>query len=229
MGYGITLHVKGEYALFTRPELKGERVSYDVITPSAARGILEAILWRPPLKWVIDQITVLNPIEFEPIRRNEVGSKISPRNVSAAMAGTAVDLHQNPVEDRQQRASLVLRNVEYLLDAHFTILKDKAGENDTPEKFYNMFLRRARQGQCFHRPYLGCREFAAHFRLMEEDEKRPVSYYAGESERDLGWMLQDLEYKQETANKKQLYSYTPYFFRASMKHGIIQIPQEVKL
>lgn len=229
MGYGITLRVYGDYALFTRPELKAERVSYDVMTPSAARGILEAVLWKPAIKWQVDRITVLNQIEFESIRRNEVGSKIPPRNVAMAMAGAAVDLHQYPALDRQQRASLVLRNVDYLIDAHFDMVPHKAGESDTPEKFYNMFLRRARAGQCFHQPYMGCREFAARFQLVERDERRPDSYYANEPNIDLGWMLHDIQYGQEVVKKKTVYTYEPRFFRACMRNGVIEVPKEVGL
>ncbi|WP_372628917.1 type I-C CRISPR-associated protein Cas5c [Cohnella sp.] len=229
MGYGVSLHVSGDYALFSRPEMKAERVSYDVITPSAARGVLEAIFWRPAIQWVVDRITVLNRIEFESIRRNEVGSKIPPRNVTAAMAGSKIDLHQYVTEDRQQRASLILRNVAYIIDAHFVILPEKAGESDTPEKFYNMFLRRARQGQCFHNPYLGCREFAAKFRLVEAEEKRPISYYANDDDYDLSWMLWNIEYEQKEVKNRILYSFSPRFFHARMKNGIIDVPSEVSV
>ncbi|TYA11241.1 type I-C CRISPR-associated protein Cas5 [Paenibacillus faecis] len=229
MGYGITLRVNGDYALFTRPEMKAERVSYDVMTPSAARGILEAILWKPAIRWVVDSITVLNRIEFESIRRNELGSKIPPRNVAMAMAGAAIDLHQYTTSDRQQRASLLLKNVDYLIEAHFEMVPQKVGESDTPGKFYNMFLRRARGGQCFHNPYLGCREFAASFKLMEHEEVRPDSYYAEEAEIDLGWMLWDIEYGEELLKKKPVYTYEPKFFRACMRHGVIEIPDEVRL
>lgn len=225
--FGITLHVSGDYALFTRPEMKGERVSYDVMTPSAARGILEAILWKPAIKWVVDRITVLNPIEFESIRRNEVGSKVSPRNVSAAIGGAPVDLHQYSSEDRQQRSSLVLRNVAYLIDAHFEMNLNAIGETDIPEKFYNMFLRRARRGQSFHHPYLGCREFAARFELIEDYAQRPVSHYAHIHEIDLGWMLKDIEYKEHGSNDKPLYSFQPQFFHSKMCRGIIEVPREV--
>lgn len=228
MGYGITLQVSGDYALFTRPEMKAERVSYDVITPSAARGILEAILWKPAIKWVVDRITVLNRIEFESIRRNELSSKIPPRNVAMAMAGAAVDLHQYTTPDRQQRASLLLKNVDYLIDAHFVMVPEKAGESDTPEKFYNMFLRRARGGQCFHNPYLGCREFAANFKLIEHEEVRPDSYYVEEAEMDLGWMLWDIKYGEAILKKKSVYTYEPKFFRACMRYGVIEIPDEVR-
>lgn len=212
MGYGIRLKVWGDYACFTRPEMKAERVSYDVMTPSAARGILEAIHWKPAIKWVVDRIHVINPIRFDNIRRNEVGGKIPTRPIEQAMRGTPVVLGQWVEKDREQRATMALRNVVYIIEAHFE-LTDAAGPEDTPEKHYNMFLRRARQGQCFHRPYLGCREFPAFFELVEDEI--PPSYYRGE-ERDLGWMLHDIDFANDM---------TPRFFRATMKDGIIEVPR----
>lgn len=216
MGYGIQLLVKGDYALFTRPEMKAERVSYDVITPSAARGIIEAIYWKPAIKWVVERIIVLNPIVFDSVRRNEVESKIPPRKISLAMKNPDVDLHQDITRDRQQRASLLLRNVGYVIEAHFEMVKDKAGSSDTPEKHYNVALRRMRQGQCFRQPCLGCREFPAHFTLLEDGEQPPVSYYVNEEDRDLGWMLMDIDYENDC---------TPRFFRARMKRGIVEVAQ----
>ena len=145
------LRVWGRNACFTRPEMKVERVSYDVMTPSAARGVLEAILWKPAIRWVVDRIDVLNPIRWESVRRNEVGITMSLRSPCLF------------VEDqRQQRAGLFLREVDYVIHARFEIT-DRAGPDDNPTKFQEMFLRRAEKGQCFHRPYLGCREFAADF------------------------------------------------------------------
>lgn len=214
MGFGLNIHVWGDYACFTRPEMKTERVSYDVITPSAARGILEAIYWKPAISWVIDKIHVLNPICFDNLRRNEVGSKIPAGNIKKALKGTPVILCQYAAEDRQQRATLLLRNVAYVIEAHFE-LTGKEGENDTPEKHYNMALRRTRKGQCAHQPYLGCREFPAKFRLIEEDEPKPYSYYHDVDEKDLGWMLLDIDYDNEMS---------PVFFRASMCNGIIKVP-----
>ncbi|MZP30797.1 type I-C CRISPR-associated protein Cas5 [Heliobacterium undosum] len=209
MGYGIKLKVWGDYACFTRPEMKAERVSYDVITPSAARGILEAIHWKPAIRWVVDRIHVLKEIRFENFRRNEVGSKISAANVKKAMNGNTVALYQSVEEDRQQRAALLLRNVAYVIEAHFEAT-DKWGERDTPEKHYNMFLRRAREGQCYHRPYLGCREFPAQFELLEGE--LPASSLRGE--RDLGWMLWDIDYAD---------GMTPRFFRPTMRNGVIDV------
>ncbi|NLU40742.1 MAG: type I-C CRISPR-associated protein Cas5 [Firmicutes bacterium] len=213
MGYGVKLKVWGDFACFTRPEMQAERVSYDVITPSAARGILEAIHWKPAIRWVIDRIHVLNEIRFENIRRNEVGNKIPEKNVRQAMKGRPMVLAQyvNEEQQRQQRATLMLRDVAYVIEAHFE-LTDKAGPDDSAEKHYNIFLRRARNGQCFHRPYLGCREFIASFELIEGNEI-PRSVHSGE--RDLGWMLLDIDFDAER---------TPRFFRATMRDGVIEVP-----
>ena len=213
MGFGIKLHVWGEYACFTRPEMKAERVSYDVITPSAARGILEAVYWKPSIRWVIDRIHVLNPIRFDNLRRNEVGSKIPAGNIRKAMKGEQVVLCQNVTEDRQQRATLLLRDVAYVIEAHFK-MTGAGGAEDTPEKHYNIALRRARQGQCAYQPYFGCREFPAKFRLLEEDEPLPPSVYQ-DGEKDLGWMLLDIDYDNDVS---------PHFFRASMNNGRIEVP-----
>lgn len=213
MSYGIKLLVWGDYACFTRPEMKAERVSYDVITPSAARGILDAIHWKPAIRWVVDRIHVLNEIRFDNIRRNEVEGKIPARNVMEAMRGKEVDLHQYAAtkEERQQRAALILRDVAYVIEAHFE-LTDKAGPDDTEDKHYNMAVRRMRQGQCFHRPYFGCREFPANFRLIE-GETMPASFHKGE--RDLGWMLWDIDFDN---------GMTARFFRAVMRDGVIEVP-----
>ncbi|MFY9257154.1 MAG: type I-C CRISPR-associated protein Cas5c [Dethiobacteria bacterium] len=214
MGYGLQLLVWGDYACFTRPEMKAERVSYDVMTPSAARGILEAIYWKPAIKWVIDKIHVLNEIKFDNVRRNEVGGKISAVNVKRAMKGKPVLLCQYATEERQQRATLLLRDVAYVIEAHFK-MSGEGGPDDTHEKHYAMATRRARRGQCFQQPYFGCREFPAKFRLIEEDEPVPYSVHRGE--KDLGWILLDIDYSGDELN--------PQFFRALMKDGIIEIPR----
>jgi CRISPR-associated protein Cas5d len=211
VGFGVRLHVFGDFACFTRPEMKAERVSYDVMTPSAARGILEAIHWKPAIRWVVDRIHVLNEIRFDSIRRNEVESKVPSRNVEQAMKGQLVDLHQYASKDRQQRASLVLRDVAYVIEAHF-VITDKAGPEDTPEKHYNMAVRRMRDGQYFHHPYFGCREFPVKFRLLEDTE---VLASCHKGERDLGWMLWDIDFDDRM---------TPRFFRALMRDGVIEIP-----
>jgi len=210
MGFGIKVKVWGDYACFTRPEMKVERVSYDVMTPSAARGVLEAIHWKPAISWVVDRIHVLKPIRFDSVRRNELKGKTSYASAKSAMkSGKAV--HQLIEEDRQQRAALVLRDVSYVIEAHFE-MTDKAGPEDNPGKHMDIFKRRAKSGQCFHRPYLGCREFAAHFEWV--DGEMPVSEFIADPDRDLGWMLYDIDF---TAGM------TPQFFRPTMENGIIDV------
>ncbi|MGH4140735.1 type I-C CRISPR-associated protein Cas5c [Clostridium sp.] len=211
MAYGIKLKIWGDYACFTRPEMKVERVSYDVITPSAARGIIEAIYWKPAIRWIIDKITVIKPIKFENIRRNELLGKISMSTVKRAYMGNKeVKLYQS-TDDIVQRASLVLRDVCYYIEAHFE-LTDKAGETDTKEKHYNIGLRRATKGQCFHRPYFGCREFPVNFELAQGED---LSSFYVNSEKDLGFMLWDIDFKNEMS---------PLFFRPTMKDGVLDIP-----
>lgn len=223
MAYGIRLLVWGERACFTRPEMKVERVSYDVITPSAARGILEAIHWKPAICWVVDRIHVLKPIRFESIRRNEVGGKLSAASVAKAMkAGRTDSLVTRVEEDRQQRAATVLRDVAYVIEAHFT-LTARADASDTEGKHLDIFNRRARKGQSFHAPCLGVREFPASFELIEPDAALPTPHADLKGERELGWMLHDIDF----AN-----GMTPRFFRASMRDGVIEVPalcsEEVK-
>lgn len=223
MAYGVKLLVWGERACFTRPEMKVERVSYDVITPSAARGILEAIHWKPAIRWVVDRVLVLKPIRFESIRRNEVGSKLSAVTVGKAMKRGRTDAVVAYVDgDRQQRAATVLRDVAYLLEAHFE-LTEKAGKDDTVGKHLDIFKRRARKGRCFHAPCLGVREFPAYFRLLEPDQPEPKSDPALAGERDLGWMLHDIDFDNDR---------TPHFFRAVMRDGSLEVPpfrgEEVK-
>jgi CRISPR-associated protein Cas5d len=215
MTYGIRLHVWGERALFTRPEMKVERVSYDVLTPSAARGILEAIHWKPAIRWVIDSIQVLKPIRFESIRRNEVGCKLSAASVGKAMtAGRTDALVCHIEEERQQRAATVLRDVGYIIAAHFE-LTEKAGPEDNAGKHLDTFNRRAQRGQCFHMPCLGTREFTASFKLLAEDAQTPAPHEALTGERDLGWVLHDIDF----ANGN-----TARFFRARMVDGLVRVP-----
>jgi len=209
----LRLKVWGKNACFTRPEMKVERVSYDVMTPSAARGILESILWKPAIRWQVEQIDVLRPIRWESVRRNEVGSVMSPRTP-----------HLFIEDQRQQRAGLFLRDVAYTIHARFE-MTDKAGPEDTPIKFQEMFLRRAQKGQCFNQPYLGCREFAAHFEPIFHDQPLPESI--GES-RDLGWMLHDMLHDNATDKVKKGHFCTdnccPLFFRASLASGRLKVP-----
>lgn len=213
MGYGITIRVSGPYALFTRPEMKVERVSYDVITPSAARGILEAIYWKPAIRWVIDKIHVLNEIQFTNIRRNEVSEKASVDNAMQVMKGSHKQLFISTLEKRQQRAAMVLKDVDYAIEAHFE-MTGKAGAEDTKEKHYNVALRRLRQGQYFHSPCLGAREFSATVEIIEDKGTIPKSPLTGV--RDLGWMLYDLDF----SNPRDI---QPIFFKAEMIDGVIDL------
>lgn len=197
------LKVWGRNACFTRPEMKVERVSYDVMTPSAARGILEAILWKPAIRWKVTQIDVLKPVKWESVRRNEVGAVMSPRT-----NGLFIE------DQRQQRAGLFLRDVAYVIHAHFE-LTGKAGAEDSVVKFTEMFLRRAENGQCFHRPYFGCREFAVDFELFTNHKALPVPI---SETRDLGWMLYDMDF----GGKEPM----PRFFRASLDNGRMKIDEK---
>lgn len=213
MSFGIKLWVGGARACFTRPEMKAERVSYDVITPSAARGILEAIHWKPAIRWVVDAIHVLKPIRFESIRRNEVGSKISASKVTAAMnAGRLDGLALYVDEDRQQRASTILRDVAYGIEAHFERTA-RAQDDDTEAKHAEMFRRRARGGQCFHQPCLGTREFAADFELIEGDMPRS-EMPEDQCNKDLGWMLYDIDFENDRL---------PIFYRPVLNDGVIDV------
>ena len=216
---GVILRTWGEYALFSRPELKVERVSYDMITPSAARGLLDCIYWKPAIKWQIDKIHVINPIEFTNIRRNEVSETASLSTVKKNMTNPKPYFILAP-EVRHQRAALVLRNVEYVIEAHFD-LTDKAGKEDTREKHYNIALRRLRKGQFFQKPFLGTREFSASFEIIEARENIPKSCYVEESERDLGYMLYDIGY--ETDENAQQTEVHPVFFRASLNCGVLNL------
>lgn len=216
MGHGVTIRIRGPRACFTRPEMHTERVSYDVITPSAARGILEAVYWKPAIRWVIDSIEVLNPITFDSIRRNEVASKVPWNKAKQVMNTGAGTLGLDVTTDRQQRNTLYLVDVDYIVNAHFELVPDKCGETDTPEKHYNVALRRLRKGQCFNQPYLGCREFPAQVELVEDEAEHPLSYYASEDAHDLGFMLYDLDF----SNPKDI---RPQFFRAVMRNGVIDV------
>ncbi|HXP96517.1 MAG TPA: type I-C CRISPR-associated protein Cas5c [Telmatospirillum sp.] len=212
MPHGIRLLVSGDHALFTRPEMKVERVSYDVMTPSAARGILEAIHWKPAITWVIDAIHVLKPIRFQSIRRNEVGHKAPAGKIKTAMNRNSLEgLHILVDEDRQQRASTLLADVAYVIEAHFD-LTAQAGPEDNAGKHLDIFNRRARRGQCFHQPCLGTREFPARFELLESD--RPVPQ-AIEETRDLGFMLWDIDHEGDRSS---------LFFRAALDRGVMKIP-----
>jgi CRISPR-associated protein Cas5d len=214
LAYGITVEIGGEYACFSRPELKVERVSYEIITPSAARGILEAVFWKPAIRYVIDEIAVCAPIRFENIRRNEVSSKASIRKPYIATS-----------DDRTQRASMVLRDVRYLVTAHFE--PAALGDGDlTAEgafnhgKFADTLRRRLRKGQNYHTPYLGTREFPARVRLMEEgaDLPQPV-----DESRSFGLMLYDIDYEKDEDG--DVVAFTPTYFHAEMISGVVRLPK----
>ena len=215
MGIGVKVRVWGKYALFSRPEMKVERCSYDVMTPSAARGILEAVYWHPGMRWVIDKIHVVNPVRFTSVRRNEVKSKIPAGNVLQVYNGTkeVQSLYISTKAEIVQRASLLLRDVEYVIEAHFE-MTERANETDNPGKFKDIIMRRLRRGECFHMPYFGCREFPANFCLCEEEEIRTA--YDDVEEKDLGFMLYDMDYSD--GNNIQ-----PMFFRAVMKRGVLDL------
>jgi CRISPR-associated protein Cas5d len=210
----IKLHVWGNYACFTRPEMKVERVSYDVMTPSAARGILEAIHWKPAIRWVVERIHVLKPIRFQSIRRNEVASRISDANVRKSMkSGDLSGLRLVVEDDRQQRATIALYKVGYVIEARFEPTP-KWGLDDSDGKHLDIFNRRARKGQCFHRPCLGMREFPADFELLEGNQPK-CELDDSDRNRDLGWMLHDFDFAQ---------GHTPRFFRARLDHaGIVEV------
>lgn len=213
MGIGVKVKVWGDYALFSRPELKVERYSYDVMTPSAARGILEAIYWHPGLRWNIDRIYVKNPICFTSVRRNEVKSKVSASNVLQVYNGADKPLYINTKNEIVQRASTILCDVCYVIEAHFE-MTEKANETDNPGKFKDIMMRRLRRGECYHMPYFGCREFPAHFCLCEEEEIHTA--YDDVNERDLGLMLYDMDY----SDKENIQA---TFFRAVLKKGVLDL------
>lgn len=208
----VKVEVWGEYACFSRPEMKVERVSYDVMTPSATRGLLEGIYWHPGLQWRIDKIYVLSPIRMTNIRRNEVKSKTSANSMRTAMTGGRTELFLSTSEDIQQRASLVLQDVHYVIEAHFE-MTDKASEGDNPGKFQDIIKRRLHKGQCFHQPYLGCREFPARFREWPGGEIPAIR-----ETRDLGYMLWNMDFS-------DLSNIRPQFFRAKLEEGVLQLEE----
>ncbi|MEW6114572.1 MAG: type I-C CRISPR-associated protein Cas5c [Thermodesulfobacteriota bacterium] len=227
MSYGVKLKVWGDLASFNRPEMKVERVSYEVMTPSAARGVLEAIYWKPEMKWIVDAIHVLNPIRFTHIRRNEIDCKVPAGTVGTAMKGRRGDLGIVIEDHRQQRAAMVLREVCYGIQAHVEVL-DLGDSSGSPEaKHLEMFKRRAQKGQCFHHPYLGCREFPAAFELVETFPPCPDEL---KGERDLGFILHDIAFLPdkagtviESGDGARLRA-EPRFFRARLVNGVIQVP-----
>lgn len=230
----LCLKVWGDHACFTRPEMKVERVSYDVITPSAARAVFEAILWKPEIRWTVTKIEVLRPIQWISVQRNEVGRVASADSAEKAMrAGTGdLGIYCDDPSVRQQRAGLFLRDVAYRLHARFDMEdgskhihrypelcgrfppEPEAGQPENPAKYLAMFQRRARKGQCFNQPYLGCREFSAWFELVDDPQAAAQSEPPIHHSQDLGWMLYDLDYAD---------GMKPGFFRAVMNDGVIDL------
>lgn len=229
------LEVSGDFACFTRPEMKVERVSYDVMTPSAARAVFESILWKPAIRWHVSKIEVLNPIKWINLRRNEVGCVISTRNAETAMRSGTGQLGLYVEDERQQRAGLFLRDVKYRIHAHFELRdplfhnsnfphlskrqanvdeSDLEKEPNGAVKFMTMFERRAARGQCVNQPYLGCREFVAQFKLVDANSRQPDAL---PESRDLGFMLYDMDYRNAADPK-------PRFFRAQLVSGAINVP-----
>lgn len=233
MDNAVKLEVWGDLASFNRPEMKVERVSYEVMTPSAARGVLEAIYWKPEMRWRVDEIRVLRPIRFTHVRRNEVLAKIPERSIAAAMkSGSGVlGLAVDDRAIRAQRAGMLLRNVRYGIVAHVEVLEpdtvDGRGNANSLAKHLEMFRRRARRGQCFHHPYLGAREFPAEFALVDDFSPCPAEL-AGE--RDLGWVLLDIDFVPDVkgtvveAHRGVRCAPVPHFFQARMRDGVIRVP-----
>ncbi len=209
----ICVEVWGDYACFTRPEMKVERVSYDVMTPSAARGLIEAIYWHPGLRWVIDRIHVCRPIRFTNIRRNEVKDVISARNARAVMEKGTGELYLAAPESIQQRAAMILRDVRYVIEAHF-VITDRATPGDNPGKFQDIVRRRLERGACYHQPCFGVREFSANFAPCRDIPPCPEEL---KGEWDLGWMLLDMDYTDPADIK-------PRFFRARLHDGVMEVP-----
>lgn len=211
----ISVRISGPFALFTRPEMKVERVSYDFITPAAARGVLEAVLWKPGMRWVVRRITVLKPIRFMSVKRNEVKSKISSDFVGWARRNAADrDFYADDDQQRQQRNALLLHDVDYIVNAVIE-MTGRAGPDDSIRKFEEMFRRRVEKGQHFQQPYLGCREFPATVALADGTE-RPDENLLGR-DADCGWVLHDIVYVKGKPHQ-------PRFFSARMCDGVVDVP-----
>lgn len=214
------LEISGDLACFTRPELKVERVSYPVITPSAARNILMAILWKPAICWRVEQIEILKPIQWVNVRRNEIGTKMSKESECLYIDDLRYDAKSDSFKPkhRQQRASMLLRDVAYRIHADFD-MTDEAGPDDNRRKFVDMFERRVRKGQYFHQPYLGCREFPCSFRLLEKAED---GLPREDITQDFGFMLYDMDYSKSDprdSNRSE-----PMFYHCKAEHGVIIVP-----
>jgi CRISPR-associated protein Cas5d len=221
MAYGFRITVKGKYALFSRPELKVEHVSYDVPTPSALVGLLNSVYWHPGVKYVIDEIRVYNPVNFINIRRNEVSDKLSLSAVKSQMKSGSGELGIFTKESISQRASLLLKDVFYGVAAHFELTEDKE-PNQSEDKVYAILSRRLKKGQFFSQPFLGCREFPAEVEWVEELPQSTLDYTA-----DLGYMLYDLQYKKSSSGKASDEA-DPRFYRPRVENGVIDVQKWAK-
>lgn len=210
----VLVHCWGKYACFTRPEMKAERVSYDVMTPSAARGIMDAIYWHPGVSWVIQRIWVRKPVKFTNIRRNELKSVMNGKAVVSAIMKSDVLPTCNPNDDRTQRASMVLKDVDYYIQAYVTVDEQRCGH--TAQEVDRMIVKRLEKGQCYHRPCFGCREFPVQFEMTDEIPPCPEELVG---EQDLNWMFWDFNYGKPGSQPK------PLFFRPVMKDGLIEVPE----
>lgn len=213
----ISLEVWGDYACFTRPEFKAERVSYPTITPSAARGLLESIYWHPGMDWVVDRIQICSPIRYTNIMRNEVSKAASASKLLRVMGGKEEELFIDPKEAIMQRSSMILKDVRYVIDAHF-VMTENAAKGDNPTKFQDIIRRRIESGRCYRNPYFGLKEFPANFKKCEERPPTPKELMITE---DLGWMLYGFDYSNQQDIK-------PKFFRAEMVDGVIDVAAIVK-
>lgn len=204
------VRARGDIACFTRPEMKVERVSYEVMTPAAARGVLEAVLWKPAIAWRIRAIEVLAPIRWISMRRNEVNSR-----ASLEKRMILVD------EDRAQRNTVALRDVDYVIHASF-VMTPRAGNADNVRKFEEMFERRLEKGQRHSAPFLGCREFAAHLE-QANSSPAPIDPLV---DRPLGWMFFDFDWSgfQEVIGHRESRAREPLFFQARLLHGVLNVP-----
>ena len=211
------LDVRGDFACFTRPEMKVERVSYDVITPSAARALFDSILWKPAIRWQVRRVEVLAPVRWINLRRNEVVSKVGIGNVKAVMAAGSGNLgiYVDDSDERAQRAGLFLRDVAYRVHADLEVRTDRS-DAQPPQKFFSIFERRAANGQCVNQPYLGCREFDARVRLVESIDAEPSPIA---ETRELGWMLRDMDFTNPSDPQAM-------FFRAQINDGVIDVPEQ---
>lgn len=215
----VRLHVWGDYACFTRPEMKVERYSYDVMTPSAARGILEAIYWHPGVEWKVHRISVCKPIQFTSVKRNEVKEKASIRNIENYQKNGGKLPILVTSDNIMQRSSTILKDVDYVIDASFILNRNKFidGDSLTDAEVISIFNRRAQKGQYFHHPYFGTREFPVDFEWLNPDQPLPSSIHPIDMTHDLGFMLRDLDYS-------DVQHPIPLFFHAYLKHGVMDIP-----